>query len=222
MSDYIPGPDDQFDTFFTDQFVPYALNNSSSLGLDAAAVAALTSRVTAWTYAWSGFINLQAAFHGATDTKDGERELSEAMVRLLTNQIQIRPETTDAEREALGIPVRKTTRTPVPVPSTTPSIQRIDASTRGILRLFIVDATTPESRAKPFGVHGCEIREQIGGTMPTNPNSMPLLAVETRMPYRADFDPDDIGKTVYFALRWQNTRGQQGPWSQVYSAMVPA
>ena len=67
----------------------------------------------------------------------------------------------------------------------------------------------------------CEIREQIGGTAPLNPNTMSMLAMETRFPYRADFEPGDVGKTVWFALRWINTRGEHGPWSQIYPATVP-
>lgn len=137
-------------------------------------------------------------------------------------KVQANPNVTDAQKELLGITVRKTTRTPAPIPSTTPSMQRIDTSTRGILRLFIVDASTPESRAKPPGVQGCEIREQIGGTEPVDPNTMPLLVIETRPRYRADFAPTEVGKTVYFALRWINTRGEHGPWSEVYSAVVPS
>jgi hypothetical protein len=29
------------------------------------------------------------------------------------------------------------------------------------------------------------------------------------------------GKTVYFALRWENTRGEKGPWSEIMSAIIP-
>ena len=83
-------------------------------------------------------------------------------------------------------------------------------------------ALQPDSRAKPAGVQSCEIREQVGGTQPTDPDEMSLLAVETRMPYRADFEQTDIGKTAYFVMRWLNTRGQPGPWSQVYSAIIPS
>ncbi|MBC8096333.1 MAG: hypothetical protein H7Y43_11015 [Akkermansiaceae bacterium] len=54
-----------------------------------------------------------------------------------------------------------------------------------------------------------------------NPNAMAFLAIETRTPYRADFEAGDVGKTVYFAFRWLNTKGQPGPWSQIYSAVVP-
>jgi len=99
---------------------------------------------------------------------------------------------------------------------------RIDTSTRAILRLFFADSMTPDSRAKPEGVQSCEIREQIAGTEPVDPDSMPFLANETRTPYRADYEGTDVGKTVYFALRWVNTRGKPGPWSQIYSAIVPS
>lgn len=129
---------------------------------------------------------------------------------------------TDAQRAGLGVTVRKTTKTPPPVPSSTPAMQRIDTSTRGTLRLFIVDAKTPGTRAKPPGVQSCEIRQQIGGAAPTDPETMALLAMGTRTPYRAEFDATDVGKTAFFALRWRNTRGEPGPWSQVYHATVPS
>ena len=50
---------------------------------------------------------------------------------------------------------------------------------------------------------------------------MAFLAIETRSPYRADFEAPDAGKTVYFAFRWLNTKGQPGPWSQIYDAVCP-
>jgi len=32
----------------------------------------------------------------------------------------------------------------------------------------------------------------------------------------------DAGKTAYYALRWENTRGETGPWSDVVSATILA
>jgi hypothetical protein len=43
----------------------------------------------------------------------------------------------------------------------------------------------------------------------------------TRSPYVFTFDENMRGKTVYFCLRWENTRGQKGPWSAIYSAIIP-
>lgn len=221
MADYIPAPDDEFNTYATVQFGPYAATNATALGISTPAKTALAAALNAWGYAWTGFTNAEAAFRAATDEKDAKRAALVTELRAVANTVQANPAVTDTQKAALGVTVRKTTKTPVAVPSTTPSLQRADTSTRAILRLFIVDASTPDSRAKPPGVQGCEIREQIGGTAPTDPEAMHFLAIETRMPYRADFEAADVGKTVYFALRWVNTRGESGPWSQVYSAVVP-
>ena len=87
----------------------------------------------------------------------------------------------------------------------------------GPLKEFV---TTPGQRAKPHGVRMCELRELIvdaGGAAPTDPNAMPFLANETKTPNRNDFDPADAGKTVWYALRWINTKGDPGPWSQITS-----
>ncbi len=48
---------------------------------------------------------------------------------------------------------------------------------------------------------------------------LPLLA--TRSPFRKAFDLEDVGKTVYFALRWLNTRSEPGSWSPLLTAVVP-
>lgn len=222
MADYIPAPDDEFNTYATTKFAPYANTNATALGIAVAQLTALNDALVQWGYAWPGFLNAESAFRAATDEKGTRRGDLEAAIRTIAGKVQTNASVTDAQKSALGITVRKTTRTPAPVPTTTPSIQRIDTSTRGILRLFIVDASTPDSRAKPDGVQGCEIREQIAGTAPTDPNTMAFLAIETRMPYRADFEPTDVGKTVYFAMRWLNTRGEPGPWSAVFNAVIPS
>ncbi len=221
MADYIPAPDDEFDTYAVTKFAPYAQANGTALGIPAADLTTLSAALTGWGYSWTGFVNAESAFRSATDDKGTKRGALEAAIRAIAGKVQVATGVTDAQKEALGITVRKTTRTPVAVPTTVPSFQRIDTSTRAILRLFIVDATTPDSKAKPPGVQGCEIREQVGGTAPVDPETMSLLAIETRMPYRADFEAMDVGKTVFFALRWRNTRGEPGPWSAVQSAVVP-
>jgi len=181
----------------------------------------MSTQKTAWTSAFSGYTNAKAALAGATDDKDLKRKTSETLMRTQAAKIQANPAITAVQKEALGVTVRKTTRTPVPVPSTTPALRSVDTSTRARLGLHFADAATPDSTAKPPGVGACEIREQIGGTAPLNPDAMACLASDTRSPYLATFPAIDVGKTVWFALRWVNTRGEHGPWSQLYPATVP-
>jgi hypothetical protein len=222
MADYIPPNDEDFNTYIVNKFLPYLTANATPLGVTAAKVTALTAAKVAWGYAWTAHLNAQNAAQGATITKDSTREDAEELIREIANAVQANPDVTDTQKELLGITVRKTARNPAAVPTTVPIIQKIDTSSRGILRLHFVDFATPDSKAKPAGVRGCEIRAQIGGTAPVNPDNMAFLATESRTPYRADFEPEDIGKTAYFACRWVNTRNQTGPWSQIYSAVIPS
>jgi hypothetical protein len=36
-----------------------------------------------------------------------------------------------------------------------------------------------------------------------------------------DFPAEDSGKTAYFSVRYENAKGQKGPWGPVFSAVVP-
>ena len=61
----------------------------------------------------------------------------------------------DYMRKEAGLPVHKTTRTPVPTPTTSP-IGQVVASDRLEHRVLITDSGTPTKRRKPHGVIGCE------------------------------------------------------------------
>ena len=41
------------------------------------------------------------------------------------------------------------------------------------------------------------------------------------MPYRADFEPADVGKRVFFAFCWIGKNNHPGPWSPVVSHVIP-
>ncbi|NUQ10425.1 MAG: hypothetical protein HUU24_15360, partial [Phycisphaerae bacterium] len=45
---------------------------------------------------------------------------------------------------------------------------------------------------------------------------------DTRTPYLATFDGADGGKPAHYMLRWINTKGQPGPWSETATATVGA
>jgi hypothetical protein len=78
-----------------------------------------------------------------------------------------------------------------------------------------------EGRAKPPGVHGAEIKWGFSDTPIVNPDELPHSAFDTHSPFRLEFRGEDRGKTVWFCLRWENTRGEKGPWSEIVSAIVP-
>ncbi|MDR2093266.1 MAG: hypothetical protein LBP58_08140 [Azoarcus sp.] len=44
----------------------------------------------------------------------------------------------------------------------------------------------------------------------------------TRRPIELfDFEQTDSGKTVYFSVRFENAKGEPGPWGPVFHAVIP-
>lgn len=119
----------------------------------------------------------------------------------------------------MGIRVPDREPTPSPVPETRP-IGIVDTSQRLQHTISFVDETTPKSKAKPYGVYGCEIWFKIGDTPPADPSELNFAALDTASPYMLVFSGSDVGKTTHYMLRWVNTRGQAGPWSETVSAVI--
>ena len=80
----------------------------------------------------------------------------------------------------------------------------------------------PTTKAKPAGVRGAEIYCAIATTAPADPAAYRFLALDTATPYLIEHAPADGGKTAHYLLRWVNTRGEAGPWSETVSATIGA
>jgi hypothetical protein len=153
--------------------------------------------------------------------KNVARRLLEKTIRLdIKEFLNFNRALTDGDREALGLPVYKTTRTPASIAERHPDF---DVYTGEIRRLDIhfFDQEKDHTKAKPEGQHGAEIRWAICETPPEIIDDLVHSAFDTRTPFTLDFDENQRGKTVYFALRWENTRGLKGPWSPIIPAIIP-
>jgi hypothetical protein len=130
------------------------------------------------------------------------------------------PAVTDEDRMNMGLPIHKTTRTPAPVADNAPAF-RVDTGTMYRLIIHFFTAGSEKSRAKPPGQHGVEIRWAVSDVPVEDADALVHSAFDTRTPYPHDFQGHERGKTVYLALRWENTRGEKGPWSPVQNAIIP-
>jgi hypothetical protein len=219
-SDYIPSADAEF-TGWLRNFITAALANLTELGLDAADITPVQNALTTWNTAYADNLSAQAAAKGTRETKDTARRDAEAVVRPLVQLLKARGTVTDAQRQSLGVPSRSTTRTAASEPTSRP-VATVDTSQRLQHTISFVDELSPTSRAKPSGVSGCEVWVKVGDAAPVDPGELTYLATDTRTPYTASFDGADGGKTAYYMLRWVNTRGERGPWSQTVAATITA
>ena len=218
--DPIPNPDDLFSAL-VNQFTDWINAHGTTHGLTTGQIGSFTTLAGTWSNDFSVFQAAQTAFHAATQDKDATRTLCEADLRTLMGILQKSPATTDADRVDFGGTVPKGTRTSIPPPSTTPLAASIDSPTRAVLSVLLADSATPLKRSKPPGAVSADVRQQIGGTAPADPAALPALPPATRSPYRIQYDNAEVGKTVWLAFRWLNAKGEPGPWSEIYSAVVP-
>jgi hypothetical protein len=76
-------------------------------------------------------------------------------------------------------------------------------------------------KAKPAGVHGAEIRWAILDAPTKEWSELTHSSFAIHTPHRLTFEHHQRGETLYYALRWESTRGEKGPWSEIRNAIIP-
>jgi hypothetical protein len=219
MADFIPQNDAEFN-LWQSSLVTQVQASATVWGISATDITAVVAQQTLWTPAFTKASNKQNRSSADVQAKDDARKAYETTLRKFVAQwLANNSKVANSDRERMGLTVKQTGHTPVSVPSTSPA-GSIDFSVRLQHSIGYADEATPRSKAKPDGVHGCEVWVKIGGDAPKDTTELTFLATNTSTPYVAKFSATDSAKTVYYRLRWVNTRGQQGPWSSIISAMV--
>lgn len=214
-------------------------------GLDPAELKTVKDAIFTYVDLYTAHIAAQSAAEGARQAKDAQRRLMESLVRAKAAFVQSYPATTDAARALMGITVREpaTRKTPSPTPTTRPSVSvEIPARLTHTLRLADSGAapgTGGGRGGKPPGVTGAEVwvklvepngqianrpmaKSEHASRELGDPATFSFLALTTRPTLRTEFKSIDGGKTAVYMLRWVNTRGEKGPWSEICSATVAA
>jgi len=219
-NDFIPNADVDFNLWQGNLISTVDLN-MVAWGIPPDEVAAIKAKQTAWTTVFMKASNRQNRSHAEVHAKNLERKPFEKDLRKFVAQwLANNGKITAIDRDRMDITVKSETRLPVAVPFSSP-VGRVDYSVRQQHTLHFVDSLT-NAKAKPKGVHGCEVWMKAGGEVPVKESDFDYQAVVTRSPYIVSFLTPDVGKVVYYKLRWVNQRGKTGPWSTVISAIVGA
>ena len=181
----------------------------------------ITAARTAWTNGLAAHAVAQTTARAARQTKDDSRAAYETVIRALVRRLQSSPSVDNAERQALGITVKDdiATLTMAAAAATRP-VGVVDTSERLRHTIRFFDESTPQNRAKPDGVMGCEIWVKVGDPAPADPGELQFLTLDSSTPYVAEFDGKFAGQKAHYMLRWVTTRGDKGPWSETVSATI--
>ena len=172
-----------------------------------------------WDAKYEAYIEPTTRTTVITAEKNAARRAYEPLLSMLIKGLRVNPRVSEDQRLELGLTDYDTTPTAPAIPHTWP-VAVITPVGPGLLRIDIYDSES-KGRAKPRHVHGCEIRVAILEQPPVSPDEMPRSEFTTRTPYTIEFDLKLRGRIVYFCFRWENTRGQKGPWSEIISAIIP-
>ncbi|MDR0981953.1 MAG: hypothetical protein LBM07_01750 [Culturomica sp.] len=219
-SDVIPGADAQFNTF--QSVVVNAVEKNAELWLIPADVVTEIAALRAkWEAAYSVVENPATKTSVAVQAKKSARKEYEKQLRLLLKSyITYNPKVSDEDKTAMGLPLHKSTRTPVPVPDTVPDVTGIDRNTVRCISISFRDSGS-DHRAKPSGVQGAVVKWIVSDTPPTSIKVFTNSLLDTKSPITLDFEEEQRGKVVYFALAWQNTKGEMGHFGEIQSSVVP-
>jgi hypothetical protein len=149
--------------------------------------------------------------------KEAIREAQLDARKIITFYVAGNPAATPVDYTALNIPVPGA-HPHLPAPGHVPGIGHITSSDLSVYVPFF-DAQSSK-RAKPVGVYGLETYYQLGGEEPTDISQMAEKAVATASPQRIAFKFTDEFQIVYLAFRWVGTRGDYGPWSDIYKINI--
>jgi hypothetical protein len=128
------------------------------------------------------------------------------------------PAVTDEDHKGLGIPIHSHEHHPSPIAKDPPHITALAAKLRQVEFDFGESET---SKKKPAGQHGAEIAWIIADAKPASVTELVRSSFDTHTPLLLTFDDPERGKTLWYAARWENTRGEKGIWSEIMSVVIP-
>jgi hypothetical protein len=175
---------------------------------------------------WNAF---SAAYAKVLDPNRGPVDIAEknrmrktfekALRSFIKAFLEYSPFVSDFDRNEMRLPIHDATPTPVPRPATFPEYDA-DTSVPSRISLRIWDGTS-KRKAKPAGVHGAEIRWEMRDAPPSKAEDLVNSDFATRTSHTFEFTGDKQGERVYFCLRWENPKGEKGPWGAITSAVIP-
>ncbi|MDR2792712.1 MAG: hypothetical protein LBB61_03465 [Treponema sp.] len=164
----------------------------------------------------------QTPMHTKPDVQEKNEKLAALIKKERTfvrNHLQNNDLMTNKGREALRIPIYDQKPTPHPAPSAIPEVE-IGSPYPRVLRIKF-RAVNAARWGKPANVHGLECLWVIAETPPKEIEELLHSSFATRSPLELVFNESERGKRVYFAVRWESGTVKKGPWSEIFSGIIP-
>jgi hypothetical protein len=152
--------------------------------------------------------------------KNADREFV-PVYRMIYRFLKTNPDVTDDDLIMMGLNARSegNNGTPSHVAGDPPYVE-IDTSTNGRMIIYFYAMGKKRNSARPAGQRGGEVRWGILKKAPVDCDELPHSESVTSSKLIIKTSGYDKGGFFYCAVRWENTRGEKGPWSRIVMAVV--
>jgi len=191
----------------------------STYGMTLPEVTDIVAHQTAWTPKYDASIVKMTKNAQTTKDRNEEQALYSPALALVYNSHLINNvKISDADKKAMGIHEMTVSLTNILKPSMAPLVQiTYEAALQHIVNMR--NAAT-NRLGKPAGVGFMELWYKID-------DPAPLELTDTNLKANIHLSGDAItfllsqkGMTVYYFARWVTTKGEFGPWSALFSAVI--
>jgi hypothetical protein len=219
-SDFIPRGDGDFNDW-QKNFISLVNPNLPAWAIPATAFAALTPLQTAWTNSWNAASNKKNRTPAQTEAKILARKPFEKAIRKFIRQwIAFNSSVTDDQRRQMSLHVSDTTRTRVATPAMIAPSVTVDKVAHLLHKLRMVDPGNPKTRGKPKGMRAIQVYRFIGTAAPADSSAYQHLGDATKFSYVSNFADAGVLKKAWYIVRYVNSRGEAGPFSDAVSAAI--
>lgn len=126
----------------------------------------------------------------------------------------------ESDKEVFGVVAKDNTYTPVSTPTSRAIIDSIKALGGFRVEIRFHDELTPTRKSIPYGYNGCLLNFVYLDERVTDFKALNHSALMTKSTYVLRLEPDSERKYLSCAARWQNDRGELGPWSDIGHVVI--
>ena len=225
--DYIPAGDEDFNEWQAN-FMVVIVTISTALVIPATEVTNLTNLKTTWNTAWAagGIGHKTTRTPQQTRAKtiaraNYEKALRNFIKRWVVNNLV----TTADQKVALRVTIADATRTAKATPLTKPVCTGKESNEHLMVLIDVRDENSPLSRKRPdeykeFEVWGTVFMPGTAVPSPIPVSDFTYQKSSTRHTTSFMFAEGSTGGTFAYRLRWKNSKGETGPWSDVYTILI--
>ena len=219
--DYVPGPDDQFYQW-QDDLLDTIQPSVAAWGILPADFTDLQAKQTVYDPLYQAITNEGTRTRAdVTAHRNGRKTYEKAIRKFVAKWLAKNDLVTADDREELQITIPDEIKTARPKIETTPNIKMKSQEGARITVECRVEADSSRASMHP----DCDELEAyfiIGTTAPASPNACNRIHTSSKAKLIIELDIADAGKRIYIYFRWKNKtdKNKNGPWTQLFSAVI--